>query len=76
MKPFFQKQLALPGFNACILPTPEGYVGLTRVCKQHEQRGVYPEATNECVLFHLDHDFNTVSQHSLTDATGRHSYQS
>lgn len=76
LAPLFQKQLSLPGFNASIIPTANGYTGLTRVCKQHEQRGVYPEATNECVLFHLDSHFNTLSQQTLTDATGRQHHRS
>lgn len=74
--PSFIKRLDISGFNACILPRDDGYVGLIRTCIQHEVREVYPEATNKMYHFTLDSEFNVKSYDELKDITGRQIHQS
>lgn len=71
MIPIFQKHLEIQGFNACIMPHEEGYVGLSRVCEYHDQRGIYPEATNSINFFILNKDFEIIFIKELEDKTGR-----
>lgn len=71
MLPLLEKRLAIPGFNACIIPQQDGYLGLSRVCVQHSQRGVYPEATNNIVMFTLNSEYDVISTTELKDTTNR-----
>lgn len=71
MIPLFEKKLDIPGFNACIIPYEGGYLGLTRICNYHSQRGVYPEATNKIGMFILNSDFEVMALYDLEDKTGR-----
>ena len=75
MIPLFEKKLDIPGFNACIIQNDNGYMGLTRVCNYHSQKGVYPEATNKIFIFFLNNDFETMGSYELEDKTNRTLYK-
>lgn len=71
MNPIFEKKLDIVGFNACIYPLDNEYIGLIRNCYNHEVRGVYPEATNTLYFFKLNSNFDILEYNILEDKSGR-----
>ena len=65
----FMKKLDVIGFNMSILPSTEGYIGLTREYN-------YETKHNTIYFVKLDRDFTTLSQTRLEDSTGRKTYPS
>lgn len=67
----FQKQLEIPGFNACIWPTEDGYIGLSRTCRHRSDENNFPEVYNRLLWFRLNNDFDMIEQSFLEDVSGR-----
>ena len=70
LRPFFEKQLDISGYNASLFPQSDGYIGLARLVT-YKVRGIYPECTNHLVAFKLDKDFHTLHSKKLVDSTER-----
>ena len=75
MTAFFTKQLDIPGYNASILKTEDGYIGLTRTCISYERYGVYPECGNTLFAFKLDTSFSVLDVQMIKDESGRKTYK-
>jgi predicted GH43/DUF377 family glycosyl hydrolase len=76
MNPCFQKKIDILGYNACIYPLNNEYIGLIRRCNDHTIRGIYPEATNSIYIFKLDSNFDILENNILKDKTERKIYKS
>jgi len=68
-------KIPVPGYNACILPSEQGYIGLIRQTKWINPQGTYPQGEDIIWYFTLGHNASCESK-QLIDTLDRPKYLS
>ena len=71
--PVSSQHLDISGYNACLLPAGDGYMGLVRNTTRDAGSTF---GINKIAQFTLDHEFKTLSYKVLEDRSGRHIFRS